>query len=134
MCVTAQLLNPVNCTYNQNIRQRHILTALWIGYLCIMRFWCLSITIYQTMLWCHNARVNSHQRWKQTRFGVFLETNKHQNLMRLRCPIHFIEVHFHASCLKYIHSSVWGSSPLFCRFISPYNLQKLLIDMIYKYF
>ena len=24
----------------------------------------------QTMLWCHNARVNSHQRWKQTRFRV----------------------------------------------------------------
>ena len=24
----------------------------------------------QTMLWHHNARVNSHQRWKQTRFRV----------------------------------------------------------------
>ena len=24
----------------------------------------------QTMLWHHNARVNSHQRWKQTRFCV----------------------------------------------------------------
>ena len=24
----------------------------------------------QTMLWYHNARVNSHQRWKQTRFRV----------------------------------------------------------------
>ena len=24
----------------------------------------------QTMLWDHNARVNSHQRWKQTRFRV----------------------------------------------------------------
>ena len=25
----------------------------------------------QTMLWHHNARVNSHQRWKQTRFRVW---------------------------------------------------------------
>ena len=24
----------------------------------------------QTMLWHHNARVNSHQRWKQTRFRI----------------------------------------------------------------
>ena len=35
-----------------------------------------SVTFYfiknrlQTMLWHHNARVNSHQRWKQTRFRV----------------------------------------------------------------
>ena len=35
-----------------------------------------SVTSYfiqkklQTMLWHHNARVNSHQRWKQTRFRV----------------------------------------------------------------
>ena len=25
---------------------------------------------HQTMLWHHNARVNSHQRWKQTRFRI----------------------------------------------------------------
>ena len=37
---------------------------------------CNSLTFYfmekrlQTMLWHHNARVNSHQRWKQTRFRV----------------------------------------------------------------
>ena len=37
---------------------------------------CHSVTFYfmkkrlQTMLWHHNARVNSHQRWKQMRFRV----------------------------------------------------------------
>ena len=37
---------------------------------------CHSVTFYfmknrlQTMLWHRNARVNSHQRWKQTRFRV----------------------------------------------------------------
>ena len=37
---------------------------------------CHSVTYYfmikdsKTMLWHHNARVNSHQRWKQTRFRV----------------------------------------------------------------
>ena len=30
----------------------------------------LSPKIHQTMLWSHNARVNSHQRWKQTRNRV----------------------------------------------------------------
>ena len=38
---------------------------------------CHSVTLLfhekrlQTMLWHHNARVNSHQRWKQTRFVCF---------------------------------------------------------------
>ena len=37
---------------------------------------CHSVTFHfmnkrlQTMLWRHNARVNSHQRWKQMRFRV----------------------------------------------------------------
>ena len=37
---------------------------------------CRSVTSYfmkkrlQVMLWHHDARVNSHQRWKQTRFRV----------------------------------------------------------------
>ena len=36
-----------------------------------VRFWCLfGSKRCQTMLWCHNARVNSHQRWKQTRNRV----------------------------------------------------------------
>ena len=90
------------------------------------------------MLWCHsNTRVNSHQRWKQTRnrvcfhlwceltstmsttelcgitasLSVFLETNKHQNLTRLRAlfsqvlcscfaPTSLEEVHVQRCCQK----------------------------------
>ena len=81
--------------------------------LCLYLIGCLRMV----KLWCsfckRTARVNSHQRWKQTRirvcfhlwceltrtmstiwlrgitalFGIFLETNKHQNLTRLGCPI-----------------------------------------------
>ena len=56
------------------------------------------------MLWCNDAKVNSHQRWKQTRIrvcfhlwceltstmstsehcsGIFVETNNYHNLMSL---------------------------------------------------
>ena len=78
---------------------------IWLGRLTVIK--C------QAMLWNHNARVNSHQRWKQTRicvcfhlwceltstmstiklrgitalFGIFLETNKRHDLTWPRPPI-----------------------------------------------
>ena len=77
----------------------------------ILMFVCLQKRD-QTMMWHHDARVNLHQGWKQTRirvcfhlwgeltstmstidlcgitalFDVFLETHKHQNLTRPRPP------------------------------------------------
>ena len=40
----------------------------WNSSLCYILF--LEKKRLQTMLWHHNARVNSHQRWKQMRFSV----------------------------------------------------------------
>ena len=52
----------------QRVVQVHVLHEFHEG--------CHSVTCYfmiprvQTMLWHYNARVNSHQRWKQTRFRI----------------------------------------------------------------
>ena len=49
----------------------------WVVFICSWIPWNLSFSYIlfhekrlQTMLWHHNARVNSHQRWKQTRFRI----------------------------------------------------------------
>ena len=42
----------------------------WIPWNLSFRYISFHGKRLQTMLWHHNARVNSHQRWKQTRFRV----------------------------------------------------------------
>ena len=42
----------------------------WIPWNSSFRYILFHEKRLQTMLWHHNARVNSHQRWKQTRFRV----------------------------------------------------------------
>ena len=42
----------------------------WIPWDLSFRYISFHEKRLQTMLWHHNARVNSHQRWKQTRLGV----------------------------------------------------------------
>ena len=71
--------------------------------LSLVRFWCLFVSKkmpnIQTLLWCHKAWSYS-LCWSATStmsmielccitalFGIFLETNKHQNLSRLRHPV-----------------------------------------------
>ena len=45
-------------------------TLSWIPWNLSFRYILFHEKCLQTMLWHHNARVNSHQRWKQTRFRV----------------------------------------------------------------
>ena len=47
-------------------------TRTWIPWNFSFRYILFHEKRLQTMLWHHNARVNSHQRWKQTRFLVCL--------------------------------------------------------------
>ena len=42
----------------------------WIPWNLSFRYILFHEKRAQTMLWHHNARVNSHQRWNQTRFRV----------------------------------------------------------------
>ena len=42
----------------------------WIPWNLSFRYILFHEKRLQTMLWHHNAKVNSHQRWKQTRFRV----------------------------------------------------------------
>ena len=75
-------VNKVNGPFSHKMRlfhkargQTHLLAAWYSPYHEFHETYH-SITFYfmkkrlQTMLWHHYARVNSHQRWKQTRFRV----------------------------------------------------------------
>ena len=52
------------------MRQDRILMISWIPLNLSFRYILFHEKRLQTMLWHCNARVNSHQRWKQTRFRV----------------------------------------------------------------
>ena len=80
------------------------------------------------MLWCHKARSYSLS-WSQTSyptstistiklcgvtalFGIFLQTNKHQNLLRLRCP-RALRLMWPSECTA---RPVFYSCPVTCKF------------------
>ena len=48
----------------------HFMSWAWIPWNLSFRYISLHEKRLQMMLWHHNARVNSHQRWKQTRFRI----------------------------------------------------------------
>ena len=47
-----------------------LILLTWIPWNLSFRYISFHENRLQMMLWHHNARVNSHQRWKQTRFRV----------------------------------------------------------------
>ena len=51
-------------------RHQLLFTYPWIPWNLSFRYILFHEKRLQTMLWHHNVRVNSHQRWKQTRFRV----------------------------------------------------------------
>ena len=55
----------------------------------------------QTMLWHHNARVNSQQRWKQTRFHLWCELTNTMNVTEWQVSWNSSEV------LRSVHTYLW---------------------------
>ena len=51
-------------------RSRRSFRSAWIPWNSSFRYILFHEKRLQTVLWHHNARVNSHQRWKQMRFRV----------------------------------------------------------------
>ena len=56
--------------YVQRYHQQRTIDIPWIPWNLSFRYILFHEKRLWTMLWERNARVNSHQRWKQTRFRV----------------------------------------------------------------
>ena len=54
----------------QPVKVRQFSYNSWFSWNLSFRYISFHEKRLQMMLWHHNARVNSHQRWKQTRFRV----------------------------------------------------------------
>ena len=70
-CNGMKMSNSVFCKNSfSNTSRKCILPNTWIPWNLSFCYILVHEKRLQTMLWQHNPRVNSHQRWKQMRFSV----------------------------------------------------------------